>query len=419
MRGPSPGSLSYIHQDSPRRGSYGQSPGPAVDFPACNRGGRATLFESTTRGTRDSNPSTADRLSPPVAALSADSAPLTFFQNASRLFDQARQAAGSVDHDFRVGGHVIRLRSAGPALVSPLTRALAHLAVPPVTSPALTVSLWDSESTGTPALRPSWSSDAYREHGAIEGFCDGRIYTVFQWGAQAVSLLDVERSEALYWIKSADKVPYFETAAPLRTILHLWFRMRHIHFVHAAAVGYPDGGVLLVGNGGSGKSTTALLCLESGLRYLADDYCLVRTTPAPLVSSLYSSAKTWGDLLPRLPALASMVTNLDRPHDEKALYFLHEHHPALLLSECPLRAILVPRLRSRPETTVVSAPAAAALAALAPSTMLQLPGMNETTLRGLAGLVRKVPCHYLDLGTDTAGVPAAIARLLAEDPVRP
>ena len=53
--------------------------------------------------------------------------------------------------------------------------------------------------------------------------------------------------------------------------------------LHAAAVGDADGVVLLVGNGGSGKSTTSVVCSQAGLGFLADDFCLLEpgTLPRP------------------------------------------------------------------------------------------------------------------------------------------
>ena len=38
---------------------------------------------------------------------------------------------------------------------------------------------------------------------------------------------------------------------------------RNLQYVHAGAVGNKNGGILLVGKGGSGKSSTALACLKS------------------------------------------------------------------------------------------------------------------------------------------------------------
>jgi hypothetical protein len=74
--------------------------------------------------------------------------------------------------------------------------------------------------------------------------------------------------------------------------------------------------------------------------------------------------------------------------------------------------VLVPRRGDGEATVARRAPAGAALAALAPATILQLPAADGATLRRLADLVRAVPCHYLDLGSDLTTVAPAITSLL-------
>lgn len=343
--------------------------------------------------------------------MPADAA--AFFDRLGETFDTAARGAGRpVDHFFRIAGETIRLRFAGPALLTTLTRALSHLRSEPVSGPALTVRLWDSESTDTPMEPPPWQVEAYRELGRIDGFFAGGFYTMFSWGSNSLSMLDTARGEALYWVKRVGRIPYFETAAPHRTILHLWLEARGLQLVHGAAVGTDDGCVLLAGRAGAGKSSATLACLSSRLRLLADDYCVVAPGSPPTVHTLYSSAKTNGDTIGRLPFLGPLITNPERPRSEKALYFLHESLPEKLLAQAPLRAIIVPRVTGERRSALRDASPGTALAAMAPSTILQLPGADDGTLRRLATLVRSVPCHVLEAGTETAEVPELVLGLL-------
>ena len=230
-------------------------------------------------------------------------------------------------------------------------------------------------------------------------------------------VLDVERNEAVYWVETAAQIPYFEMAAPLRLVLHGWLRTKGIEVVHAAAVGSDDGCVLLVGKAGSGKSWTALAAARSDLRILADDYCLVSPGTPTRVSSVYNAAKTHGDALDRLPFLDQMVSNPSRPDDDKAVYFLQEHMPDRLLLDADLRAIVIPR-RTTAQTAVLSpAPRGAALAALAPSTILQLPAAGAETLERLTELVRNVPTYFLDVGTELSAIGPTIKPLLDAPPI--
>ena len=318
---------------------------------------------------------------------------------------------------YRVAGTALELRFAGSALVDPLTRALAHLAPPTRGDNSLVVWSWESTTTGTDMPHTPWNADDYREYGTIRGFFDERFQSVFQWGSHSLVVLDVERNEAVYWVETAAQIPYFEMAAPLRLVLHGWLRTKGIEVVHAAAVGSEDGCVLLVGKAGSGKSWTALAAARSDLRILADDYCLVSHGTPNRVSSVYNAAKTHGDALDRLPFLDEMVSNPSRPDDDKAVYFLQEHMPDRLLLEADLRAIVIPR-RTTAENAVLSpAPRGAALAALAPSTILQLPAAGAETLERLTELVRNVPTYFLDVGTELGAIGPAIKPLLDAPPI--
>jgi hypothetical protein len=170
--------------------------------------------------------------------------------------------------------------------------------------------------------------------------------------------------------------------------------------------------VLVVGAGGAGKSTTALSCLASGLGVLGEDYCLLGPGEPPVVHTLYSSAKASRDTLERLPFLAPLVANPDRPPSEKALCFLAEHTPEALVDRAPLHAVVIPRIAARRETTLSPARPGAALAALAPSTLTQLRGAGDAALARLARAVRSVPCHHLHVGSDPAAIGAACRSLL-------
>lgn len=63
--------------------------------------------------------------------------------------------------------------------------------------------------------------------------------------------------------------------------------------------------MLLIGNTGAGKSTTALTVLQQDrLRYLSDDKYLMQLEPEPRVFALFSLAKPNADVLERMPFFA-------------------------------------------------------------------------------------------------------------------
>jgi len=353
---------------------------------------------------------------PSVAPETSGDTAFAFFETVSQTFHHAEAAAGDpIEQFYRIGDYVVRLRFAGPALLPLITPALEHLAIPPGLPPALTICLWDSASTGTKMPAPPWDQADYIARGEVRGYNDQRIETAFHIGADALSILDKERDLAFFWVRDARRLPYYESGAPLRAILHWWMRDHGLQMIHAAAIGTPAGGVLIVGRGGSGKSTTALACFRSGLLYASDDYCLLGGEPFPYVHSIYNSAKLDASDIQRFPDIASAASNADRLDAEKALFFLHLICPESIACGFPVRAVLLPAITGRPETTCRPGPASAVLKALAPSTLFQLSGAGRAALETMAGVVRRLPCYRLELGTDVAKISEAIRGLLAED----
>ena len=186
------------------------------------------------------------------------------------------------------------------------------------------------------------------------------------------------------------------------------------YYVHAGAVGHADGGVLLAGRGGSGKSTTALACLDSDLVYASDDYCIVSNDVGPVVHSVYSTAKLKGHVdFERFPHLRERCSNLELVGDEKALLFLQDHYADRIVRGFPICAVLLPRVNHSPHARVTSATSAEAFRALAPSTLMQVPGAGPELLEALRRLLEAVPAFHLDLGPDPASLPPLIGEILA------
>lgn len=346
---------------------------------------------------------------PPVAQEQQTSG---FFEAVCEAWEEAGRRHGVVERFFQIGGHTLCLCFAGEALVPLLTPALEHLEVPPSLA-ALTVRVWDSASTGVAMPPPVWSASDMLPRGEVSGWNEGPVRLTYHPDPDTVSLMHEDKALAVFWIADAALTPYYESGAPVRSILHWWMSRQSLQLVHAAALGMPTGGVVLAGRGGSGKSTTALACLNSDLFYAGDDYCIVSAGSAPVVHSLYNTAKANGDDVARFPHLVHAVTNTDKLAEEKALLFLHRAAPHKLIAGFPLRAILAPRVTGERETRVVPVTATEALRALAPSTIFQLPGAGGDTLRLLAGVSSAVPCYRLELGTDLAAIPTVITKLLS------
>jgi hypothetical protein len=324
------------------------------------------------------------------------------------LFAAAVERAGLVERSYEIAGQAVTCRFAGEEMVR-VGRALDHLRTP-ATRAGLTIDIWDSESTGG-ATPPLLGEQLSTEDGPMYYYERDGVQALNRW--RTLSVLDAESAEAWFWAPEPDAILSWDRAAPLRAILHWWLGRQGILQLHGGAVGTVDGGVLLVGRGGSGKSTTSLACLTAGLRYAGDDYVAVAPGPEPWVHSLYSSGKLEDHQLARFPGLAGAVGNPGREAGEKAVVYVEEAAPGAAIAGFPLRAILVPRVVAEsPETRAVPRPAGATLAALAPSTIFQLYPPQQGALADMGALVGRVPCFTLELGSDVERIPDAVFELL-------
>jgi hypothetical protein len=344
-------------------------------------------------------------------------------------FEAAAGAAEGVEaRDFAIAGATIRLRSPHPEMLERLGRAFAHveLVADDSREADLAVNLWDAAQGGPPPPLPNTSDEGapgaffYASNETVRaGFQlgtsgDARVLAVYDEApTPALSVLERNNTRGWYWVEDARRIPYWEQATPLVYLLDWWLRDREMHLLHAGAVGTAEGGVILVGKSGSGKSTAALSSLDSELFYGGDDYVGVALGPEPHVHCLYGSGKLMQDHVERLPFLLDGLANADRLEIEKAVVYAHEHWPERVAAGFPLRAIVIPRVTpGLVEARVHEAPAVAGLTALAPSTVFQMHTRGQDSLVRARRLVELVPSYVLELGSDISSIPRTLGGLI-------
>ena len=337
-------------------------------------------------------------------------------------FDAAAEAAGgAIEHRLTIAKGTVNLRFAGRAVADLLMPAFAHLHSSD-DEPTLTLHAWDATTTssGRPAFAPPQIVDGNgigpdaTGPGVSYHYAEASFQALHQPGPDVLSVLSAGHDVGWFWTPDMRRLPHWDYAAPFRHLLSWWLGARGYQHVHGGAVGTPSAGVLLVGRGGSGKSTTALATLgDSRLRYAGDDYVALDGGARPAVHSLYCSGKVHPADLHRLPRLRAAVANSDRLQDEKAVLYVQRAFPSAAIEGFPLSAILMPRVTGRRAARVVEASKAAALSALAPSTILQRRPPQREALEQLARLVERMPAYFLEVGSDAGTIPDAILEVLA------
>ena len=329
-------------------------------------------------------------------------------------FDASRQALQSTlavpEKNFRIAGLPVRIRFAGSAMQDNVLTALSHLEAPEADhSPGLSVNVWDCKSSGVKApFAPELWNDC-TPWGELTATRNSPVHASRLMDVGVYSMLDLAGGRAVYWAHRADQVPPYARAAPLRSLLHIWMRAHGRIFLHGASVAVGGESILLAGKAGSGKSTTALLCALAGWEYLGDDYCSASVDGRPRTHSLFNSAKLSPDQWSRFAHWTRSPHSVKDPQSGKAVVFLAYDRTVRVVPDGNLRAIVLPAITANARSTIEPDSAAAAWKAMAPSTVLQLPGAGAQDLAAIAGLARSVPCFRLQLGSDWERIPSVIA----------
>lgn len=214
---------------------------------------------------------------------------------------------------------------------------------------------------------------------------------------------DKSVNRALLYYEDLHSIPIWDQCAPFRTVIGFFSSALNAQLVHGAAVAVDGMACLLCGQGGSGKSSTAIVATESesSLQFLSEDYTLVGTDLE--VYPLYRSLKIDSRGLERMPWLADFTVLGQQ--EGKTCYFC----PADRLAPATkLAAIVWPDRRSAQPVTPLGT--MAALKHLAPSTLFQNPAASRDDFAALVTLCRSRPSFKLGLG-DSPNATEVEARL--------
>jgi hypothetical protein len=327
------------------------------------------------------------------------------------LFEEAARDREHV-FDFDVVGRRVRVRLAGAALDRVLIDAVRHRELASDGSePELTICAWDRRSTGAGADLDGVpvvgdEEDTRTLVRGQAGFLalQGKV----PWAAQGY---DAARRTAFLWAGEPSVLSRWgEQTKPFLEILHAWLIDSPWQPVHGGAVGGADGGVLLAGGSGAGKSTTVMSCVRAGWLYAGDDYLAIRTDGAEaLVDNLYASARLRVDMAERFAEFRSAEVGAVFVNGiEKRDMMLDVVLPRSRFSGFPIRAILLPKITSAPRSKLHPASAAQATVAIGSTTMHFLRVGAGSAFEKIGGVAAVTPAYWVELGDDIDDLPALI-----------
>jgi len=319
---------------------------------------------------------------------------------------KAQQAIISYQETLIIAGKNIRIISYTSTSHHAWMMALAHH--PKTTNdPDLIIHALDTSSFGNIIPAP-WDDPLFEI--SAQNF-DPEFFGIYITGEESLNFYNPQTKTGYFWVHDGSRMPDWSLGAPFRTILHWFLHAENIHFLHGAVVGNNNQGVLITAKSGSGKSTTSLACLLAGMDFVGDDYVAITTDNTVVAHNLYSSAKVTKPGLQLFPELTEQVWNTNSAETEKAVMFLYPAFSYQIHESLPLTTLLIPRIIGG-ETTITPANKLEALVAVAPTTLLQLPLAEIGKLKVLKEIIKKLPCYYLNLGSDVKGVSKVIREFL-------
>jgi glycosyltransferase involved in cell wall biosynthesis len=344
-----------------------------------------------------------------VEAVSRQPEAERLFERGMTYFQNARELDPSLERYYSIAGQTIGVRFANKSLMASLTLALEHLMTRKEQPPKLVIYVWEGPFPELEAL----STPQNREGSSLWGRPreTDEILAAYSRTTGNFTMLNKKAAVGLYHVESSKKFPQSESGAPFVKIFNWWFRDQGFQLIHAGALATSKGAILLAGKGGSGKSTAALSGLASDLFYLSDDYCMVKTFP-PYVYSLFCSGKLNREDASKFPYLKGCVSSAGYPEDPKIIFFLNGVFSKKLIKHMPVRAIFLPVPAASKTSSVERTTSAAALRALAPSSLFQLPNPRREDFYDLVAFVKNLPCYVFRVGTDVSRIPEIISEFL-------
>jgi hypothetical protein len=327
---------------------------------------------------------------------------LTANQYVDALNSDLFMASGKAPAEIRyvlINGLSIRLSFLAAHSANIIMPAFQHIECASLKDVSLSVVICDRESSSALLYQSPWRDQIEQCRDKILMANDENFHMQYNPDSKIYSVINTETKTAYYYSNDFAEIPYYEKSAPLKSILHWWCEQHDMCLVHAAAVGVNDSGVLLVGRGGTGKSTTAVSAAVHGLQFAGDDYVVLSKDPLTSAVSIYCSAKVNDDVLPKLPALHCHITNPVRQDSEKAVIFLNQNFRSVWANKIQLKAIVIPKISKGKACLKKSSPVQV-FAEVAASTIFQMPGSGSKTLRTLKDIFQELPVYTFELGTD-------------------
>lgn len=276
----------------------------------------------------------------------------------------------------------------------------------------LSIAVLSPDDSPVPAP-PVWGESVYHPHAIDQLLQDTPFKVTFFHDCTLWQIFDQEKRFGVQWMRGSDDFPGWESSAPLRVFLHWCFNALQMRLTHAGTLGIRGQGILLTGQGGSGKSGTVAGGILHGLDSVGDDYVLVDQRQSCCVAfPLFRTIKQDASGIKRL-GIESQIADTREPNWQQKYEFTSEELVSRpFVNRLAIHAIVLPRISGSDHSQFTAISPQRAMLSLAPTNLSQLPGDRRTGAEFFSNLVRKLPCYELTLSRNPIEITAAIRDFL-------
>jgi len=226
------------------------------------------------------------------------------------------------------------------------------------------------------------------------------------------TLFNPRTGVGVQWVTALAHLPPWDAGSPFRLLIHWATAQRGMRMMHAGTLVSGRRAMLLVGQGGSGKSGTTLAGIASGLQTVGDDYVVVTADARPRVHRVHQ-------LLKQDPAGIKRVLGPRELEEPSALNWQGKveidpelHFKGCMAESADVAALVLPRIAHADQTTFEPIRPQDLFAHAAASMWQQLPGAQKSGFVFATALTRRVPTWRMNLSSDPFEIGSAVRRFL-------
>ncbi len=232
----------------------------------------------------------------------------------------------------------------------------------------------------------------------------------FESSFNRFTFFDKKQHICLHWVENVNTIHKGLFSIPYIHVFSRWLSREKYVFIHSAGIGHQTGGILLPSKGGSGKTTTTLSCIGSGLKTIGDDFILLNYHTFEAFN-LYSVAQFERNHAIIENRLKHCIAPYNSHTDEKYQVYMAEHLPDFLIKSFQVKAIVIPNFTGETNTMIQPADAGKILLGIAPSTMFALK-TPMSYLSVLGNVSRQLPAYQINTGTKLSAISESLQQLL-------